>query len=511
MRLIQADLSELIRIIRSYGNKRANSLFRPRKKNTKIQQLARKFAFEKNRDEHAWALEICGDSEKSNSYVTHRSLLRRELLDRVFHFDISNGTAHRKAIYRLRKLIFLIKVLLLFGARRTAMSLVPPAMKIATEYESTSDRIDLLETLSSNASLNGWKQKFERYDRALREAMRLRAAEAEITSLDRHIDVESVGRARPSKRAQRLAETAPLDALILFKDFPTFNVGLAYYRISVSSAQTRNNFELGLALCKKAQAFLSRFPKLFTAASQGEFELNRLWMALASRSYPAAEESALRCRQLFREGTNNWFIAQEYEFLLRMHTKQWSEAVQLHERAVNHNRFPLQPEQVRQKWELFSHYAALTSEIRQKKFPIAMNNEFGMIASKIPIYHKDKADYNTSLHILQYLILVVHGDQQSLEEKSDAIDKYIYRNFKGHHEQQSYAFLKTLSLLIHSNFDVERTKTRARRYIEQFSDFGHEKVDETQTLPFDLMWEWVTNAVEAVNQTTNNHNFSVRR
>ncbi len=426
---IQVDLIELIRIIRANGNKRANSLFDVKEKNTKIRQLARKFAFEKNRDEHAWALELFEDSEHSTLYKWYRTTLRRELIGQLFHLEIKIGTERRKAMYNLRKSVFAVKVLLLFGARRTAMSLIPVAMKTAETFELTSDRIALLEALSSNAALNGWRQKFERYNQELREAMRLRVAEVEITSLGQQLDVESVGHAHPTPRAKSLADTVPQEARVLFRDFPTFNVGLSYYHIAISSAQTLNNFERGLAQCTEALWFLSRFPKLNTSATQGEFELNRLWMALASRLYKDAAEYAARCQKLFRQGTNNWFIAQEYEFLLLMHTKQWNEATALHEQVVMQNRFSSQPEQVRQKWELFGHYVGLTSDSGLKHFPASKTTEFGKILHEIPIYHQDKGGYNISLFILQYLILVSRGDLKTLMEKSDTMSKFIYRTF----------------------------------------------------------------------------------
>jgi hypothetical protein len=492
---IQIDLSELIRIIRTNGNKQANSLFARKGKDTKIRQLARKFAFEKNRDEHAWAHEIFQDSEYSTSYTWHRSQLRRELLDQIFHLDIRSGPERRKAMYRLRKSIFSIKTLLLFGARRTAMSMIPVAMKLAETFEMTSDRITMLEALTSNAALNGWKLKFERYDRELQSAMKLNVAEIQIISLNHRLDVETVGHARPTVHAQRLAETAPQEARQLFREFPTFNVGLAYYRIVVSSAQLLSDFGRGLTMCSDAVAFLSRFPKLNTTGIQGEFELYRLWMALSSRSFEDATEYTARCQKLFREGTNNWFIAREYEFLLQMHTKQWREAAELRELVTKQTRFASQPEQVRQKWELFGHYVALTSESGLKHIPPSKSNAFGKILREIPIYHHDEGGYNTSLFILQYLILVAQGDRKSLTERSEAIAKFVYRNYRGQHELQAYAFLRALLLLVQSEFNLKITKNRAKRYIEIFSSTTREKIDETQTLPFNLMWEWITNSI----------------
>jgi hypothetical protein len=493
MALIQTDLDELIRIIRLNGNKQANSLFASKGKDTIIRRLARKFAFDKNHDEHAWALEICGESEYSTSYTWHRSLLRRELLDQMFHLEVRTGTQQRKAAYKLRKSIFLMKTLLLLGARRTAMSLVPVAMKIAKEYELTSDRIELLDALCSNASFNGWRLKFKRYDRELREALRLRVAEVEISSLNRQIDVEIVGVARPGVRALRLAEMLPREALVLFREFPNFHVGLTYYRIGIAAAEMTGNFKHILTLHKQAEAFLSRFPKLYTTSIKGEFELNRLSTALSSGSYEAATESAAVCQKLFLEGSNNWFIAREYEFLLLMHTKQWHEAIALHQLIVSQKRYAGQPDPVKQKWELFGHYTSLIPEVGKEHSKVAKSNTFEKLLREVPIYRQDKEGYNVSLFILQYLILASNGDVRTLTDKSEAMAKFVYRNFRGRHEGQSYAFLRALLIFNNLDFDVKKTKTRAKRYIETFSSIDGQKVDETQILPFEVMWDWITN------------------
>jgi hypothetical protein len=116
--------------------------------------------------------------------------------------------------------------------------------------------------------------------------------------------------------------------------------------------------------------------------------------------------------------------------------------------------------------------------------------------SELPVYHKDKAGYNASLFFLQYLIHASSGNPNALIDRSDAMTKYVNRYFHGLHDTNLYAFLKTLLILTNSDFDVEKTKKRSKRYIEQFTAFGREKVDETQVLPFDMMWEWITNWVK---------------
>jgi hypothetical protein len=494
----QIDLAELIRLLREYGNKYANSIFLPRKKSGKMRRLARKFAFEKVRDERAWAEEIFEDTHHSASYILHRARLRWELLDRLFHLEIRTGSERRKAMYKSHKTVFMVRVLLMLGARRTAMSLVPKAIKRAREFELTSDRIELLDALTDNATLNGWRLKFAECDRELRFAMSLKMAEIEMSSLSHQISVESVGRARPSEQLRELGRTAPHAAYLLFREFPTFNVGLGYYRIAVASAEIRENTEEGLSKCVNALTFLSRFPTLMTDPIRGEFELKRLWLAIASKNFEMANAAAIACEQCFKTGTNNWFIAKEYELLLLMHTTQWKEAAESHKLIVKHQRFPTQPEQVRQKWILFGYYAMLVSTTHTSSIPSTQKRAFNKILREVPIYKKEKAGYNASLYILQYLILASRKDYDGLVATSEGITKYINRYLRGRTDTQLYGFLKTLLVLKKCDFDVVKTRKRAKKYIEQFNRYGREKVDETQTLPFDLMWAWISEWVETL-------------
>ena len=59
-----------------------------------------------------------------------------------------------------------------------------------------------------------------------------------------------------------------------------------------------------------------------------------------------------------------------------------------------------------------------------------------------------------------------------------------------------YAFLKMLLLLQKYNFNVRRTESRGKRYIWRFHQFGHEAVDEKESLTYELLWEWITDYVK---------------
>src|SRR5438105_14203317 len=105
-------ISELTRIIYTFGNKRAKLLLADKNK-SKLRLLAGKFRESVQRDEEAWAHEITGSGRHALPYLKLRSRLKVRLIDDLFHLEFQTGSALRKAVYRNYKLLFAIRTLLL--------------------------------------------------------------------------------------------------------------------------------------------------------------------------------------------------------------------------------------------------------------------------------------------------------------------------------------------------------------------------------------------------------------
>ncbi len=485
------QIREIIRIINSFGDKGSKAVLAPKKNHSKILTLAQKFASQGNDDEQAWAREISGSSIEDNTYRLIRSRLRRLLLGRLFHLDIRTGSLLRKATYRNAKEVFCIRILLMFGARGTAMWLIPRALERARKFELTSDRIELLLLLRRNAMVNGDKTKFAQYNYELEEAEQFRTAEMKLHAMNEAINVELVGKAEISEKVHSLVKESRPVAARLFEECPTFNVGLDYFLIATLAAESSNDYGENVHLCQQAEQFLRGFPLLNNPVAEGQFAIKRMTSAIAIRDWESARSALPICEASFSAVTNTWYVWKEYEFLQLMHTEQLREANELHQNIVTSARFASQPEQVRQKWTLFGHYAELAFWTLDQSVPLLRRKNFEKIARELPIYKRDKAGYDAALLILQQLLFASSGDRDGMIQKADSLKRYITRYLKNQHDTQLYAFLKMLILLQKCDFDIARTEARGKRYIEQFSRYGHEIVDEKQTLPYDLMWQWI--------------------
>jgi hypothetical protein len=331
----------------------------------------------------------------------------------------------------------------------------------------------------------------------LDNSLMLRSAEIKMQGMDDEIDVELVARAGASAKAKALAKVARPEAAKLFSQFPTFNVGLNYYRIASLAAESTDDSLETFHVCSEAEKFLARFPHLNAPLYVGQFALKRLTSAIAIQDFRSARMAVQTCEACWTSSSNNWFVWKESELHLLLHSQEWHLASALHKQIVGHDRFTVQPEQVQQKWALLGYYAAFAVWAQEPSASTAVMKDFNKVLREVAIYKRDKAGYNAALYSLQYLILASRGDHNGLVKKSEAIVKYMDRYLRGRHETQLYGFLKTLVLLNKYDYDVERVRKRAHRYIAQFRRFGRETVDETQTLRFDMMWEWIASWVES--------------
>ena len=418
------------------------------------------------------------------------------MLGLLLHLDIRKGAEIRKAAYRSAQDVFLIRTLVIFGARQVAMGLIPHALDRAQKYELTRDRVELLLLLRSNATLNGDGTKFAQYASELNEAERIRVAEMKMQAMNEEIGVELTVRVNPNEKVKALALLVYPEAAMLFKLHPTFNIGLNYFRIATLASQIVEDSKQTFTLCDQAEQYLNGFPHLVSPLPIGQFAITRMNSAFSIGNFEAALSAKRVCESCFPEGHNNWFIWKEIEFLIYMHTNRFTEAVATCKYIVNHERFLSQPEQVREKWALFVHYAMFACGKEKSSVSPATRKAFGKILREVPIYKRDKAGYNASLLILQQLILASRGDLDGMIQKGEALKQYISRNLRGRRETQLYAFIKSLLIMQKYDFDAEKVKKRAKRYIEQFKRNDHKKIDETQTLPYILMWGWILEWIE---------------
>ncbi len=492
-------LRDITRIINHFGDKSSRLIFRTPKSpkhDTQSRQLARKFALPLSQEtEDDWANEILGCKADNRRYTVLRSHLKRWMLTRLSHLDIREGSEYRKAIYRSAREVFWIRMLVMFEARQAAMWLIPRALERAKKFELTRDQIELYLLLRQNALLDADKSKFLHYAEELEWLERLLMAELRLRALNEAIGIEAVARVEITERGRKLAQEARKEAAEIFEKHKTFNIGLEYFRIATLSAESNEDVEELLRLCRQAEKFLGTFPHLHAPLSRGQFAIKRFRAAAATMDFEAANKAIPDCERQFPKGRNNWFIWKEIEIFLRLREKNFAEAAQLHKEVLAEERFSSQPEQVRQKWAYFGHYAAFALWSLNQFKPHKSSHDFSQVLKDTPVFTRDKVGFNASLLILQQLLYAAMGNDHAMFEKGDALRQYIKRNLRGKRRSRVYAFIRTLLTLHATDFDVAKTEHLAARHIARFHQRPDTLVDEKETFPYYMAWEWIVELV----------------
>ncbi|MDP4200292.1 MAG: hypothetical protein Q8922_10300 [Bacteroidota bacterium] len=492
-------IGELLRIIKNYGDSTTQNLFRKRGLQTRERRFVRSFlklgAAHANDSEIARA--VFGDSvnERDTDYVVLRSQIKKRLLSSMGHLQLRQGSPRRQAIYRTVRALFHVRVLLLLGARRTAMQILPRVLKECREFGLTQRAIECLEALAENASLTGNRAAYHRYDREL-VALRQRAdAESEAARLVQLNTLEFARRAFGFPGVERRARVSANRCKEIFEKFPSYDTGLAYYRMESSAFELERDHDAAIAITREADAFFAAYPLQNTPSVTGEFSLTRLISSFHASKLAEGLEAAETCEAIYPHGTNNWFYFKSYEFLLRMHSLEFDRARAVLDTVAANPRFHAQPDTVLERWLLYERYLQVAEgEVpwnpRRRGRDQTASELFRDFTRDIPIYRRDKAGYNIALLILHIYVLLATNRREEITMRTEAIPRYLQRHFRGRQTGATAGFLKSLILLDRCSFDLEAFREQGQSYLNQFlQPRAPSEIEDCQALPYPFLWK----------------------
>lgn len=504
--MLQAlHLSELLRIIKSYGDPSARDFFATRGKPTREHKFVRAILRTKQAApaEREIARHVFGDTatEYDMSYLVLRSQVKKRLLGALAHLDLRDGSPRRRAIYRNALGIFRVRVLLLLGARRTAMQLLPRLLREAREFGLTQIAIEALEVLTENAAITGDRAAYRRYDRELTDLFNRAAAEREANRLVQLNTLEFASRAFGYPGIERRARESANRSRELYEKAPSYNTGLAYYRLEAGARELEHNHAGTIAIAREAEALFQAHPQQSTPSVFGEFSLVKLAASFHACNLEDGFEAAKVCEQIYLEGSNNWFTYKGYEFLLNMHAMRFERARAIWDAVESNPRLTAQSDALTQRWQLFERYLLLAEgKVLREKRPFherSLPDPFAELVREVPIYARDKAGFNIALLILHVYYLLATKQREEITMRIEAMPRYLNRHLRGRRSGATAGFLKTLILLERCSFDLDEFIPMGEKYLNQFlMPKEPVELEDCQALPYPLLWKYFEELLE---------------
>jgi hypothetical protein len=414
--------------------------------------------------------------------------LREKLLQEALRIDPNKAFRDPcdVANHRCWRNLLLAQLLLLKFKRNAAIDILKQTIKQAKKFQLTNVLVTAARTMRYHAAYAGSSKGFAEFDRLLNESMKNLDAEMKVEELSQQMILDLHHKLSLTDSLRRKEKIIFQRVEKLANAYPTFQNKLNLFRVSVRYYQMINHQRKVLEWCNKAENYFDRNQKLVQQGRRAEFALYKMYSSFALTDFTAGEQCAATCENLFRAGTDNWLIFQEYYFLLSMHTGNFFKATEIFSQVNNHPKFQSMPAIRIEKWKIFEAYLhfVLPDALSKKKF-----NLFKFI-NEVPTYSQDKSGFNLSILIARILLLINLGKYNDLMAMEDGLTAYCNRHLRKSKNHRSYYFMKMILVLIKYYMDPDKSEQIAAKFLARMraGKIKEQSTEEMEVIPYESLW-----------------------
>ncbi|MEM9884812.1 MAG: hypothetical protein AAF849_02900 [Bacteroidota bacterium] len=196
------------------------------------------------------------------------------------------------------------------------------------------------------------------------------------------------------------------------------------------------------------------------------------------------------CLAFVKKNNTNWFATKHIEFLLRMHSKSYQKALEIFQEVKSNRKLKYIPESMQEDWKVAEAYLAVLKEngkvdTNGKRFRV------GKFMNEVPTYSKDKKGKNVSILTAQFLFFLVRGKHDELICRSESLQQYCNRNFKGRDGRSNIA-LRMLNKIPTCDFKAVRINAHTkelRKRLAQTPYHENKKDYLVEPMKYEDVWE----------------------
>ena len=434
--------------------------------------------------------------------------LKKKLLNTVF-FLASTKTRFndlRSAYTYTHKQYALVKLLVLFGARKIAMNLAEQIYKISTKYDFTEIQFLLAQILKqyfAYYAIN--KKKYKHYSSNFISLKKVLEAEFFIQDCVLEQNLLLLKSKRSKIEIEKHFDEKIDILLSLKKEISSFNFLRNYYIFMMRFAEVHSNKISLDKICQEAIDYLEKFsfttPNIFIT-----FHLRILKSSITKKDESKGNEIFLAYKEKNSISTNLNF-ALYYNFaLLNLYCKKYDKAFQTFYEAKTDPKFIKLSSVNQQSYllvESYIHFLLNVGKIdpsetiidtkKVKKFRI---NKF---LNNIPAHSKVKTGSNVAILIIHVLFLLQMKKHSEIIDRVEALNQYCYRYLKNDETLRYNCFIKMLIQMTKADFNRIRTIRYTEKLAQRLATapFDQSGISlETEIIPFEDLWEMVLDLLD---------------
>ncbi len=458
-------------------------------------------------DDHAGMALLYGVDGNRQDYNRLKKRLEGKLLNNLFFVDQSRSEFNevKRVVHTIGKSFALFNILLERNEKKIAIPLALKTYKLAIKYEKTDFALYLARHLYDYYSLTnpnkGKKIEFLKSIKTLIHTLNheLKAEEYynEISNL--YLTKKSKFNEKELTSMKRMCDklTANQNEIKSFKyNLRTYNLLGSYYILS-------NQHEECIRCCQSALDFFEAKPYNDNLAKY-KFRNNLILSAIPQRNFELAEKYVNENFKVINEGKLHWYTQCNYQYILLSAQSKYQSLYSLTlkvTKSKNYKNYVLKHEY----WKVIEAYIHFL--IRMDKIDTSLDTSgkklrpFSLVRflNDVPKFSKDKRGLNISIHIIQFLFLLLDRKYSKLIDRLDALKQYSNRYLKNDETYRSNLFIKMLLKVADADFHP----IAAKRYTEKL----HEKLlasnpsanfqsTEIEVIQYEKLWEIVMELLE---------------
>lgn len=429
-----------------------------------------------------------------NRLHTVKSKLKDRLNDSILLLDFKESaySDRQKAFFECSKKWAASMILLAKNERLNGINLLEHLLRNTLKFEFTELTLDILRTLRLHYGvLEGNQKKFEEIELELDRHesiwMKERRAEGYYAELmTRYVRSKSDKYAVSSKAKEYFERVKPF-----MDSCDTFKVHLFGRLLELVIYDSISDYPNTARLCEDALHFFEQKDYNSGIALQ-VFNYNLFICYLNLREYEKCKTLADKNKELFEEGSYNWYKLQELYFLTALHTGKYTEACDIFVLAMSHPGFEKVPPAIAELWKIFEAYLHFLVAVSLLE-PTEHLSEFKLsrFLNEVPMFSKDKAGMNIPVLIVQFLFALAKGEQDKCIDRVENLAKYRTRYLDEHNALRSREFLKMLEQIPKAGFNRAELVKRTEKSLEQLRAYPLEAANqnyEIELIPYETLW-----------------------
>jgi hypothetical protein len=439
-----------------------------------------------------------GVKQTDQSFLVLKSAIYKKVLNALFLIDIKKGkdqSAYAVARDEIDRALFATKTLSFLGFKDSAEFIAKREIGVCEEFEFYSNGLEFLTILTNAASVRSDVRAFKKYRIQQFKMLRAYGAEVEMTLLQNELLMRLATRGLDQPQVKEKLRLLSFEASIVFKNIPTFKLGLIYYRLQGLNYEANWEYQEAINVYLDAERYIGSKPQFSTPRRLSEFALKRLDCAIHIRDKKQGVNAAKVCLNAYTSGSFNWFATMEQLFLLYMTTLDFDHAEKTLQDAIAHPSYESLDELGRQRWSLHQLYLLYAQSKLKLSYKLQNRKTFKDFLRLIPAYSSDKIGYNMSVLILHILYLIDTGNLGAINDRLEALEKYRIRHLEK--SKQADLFIQLLIAMVKAKYVQADVKVETEPIFTALKQAGSRggMLEGLQILPFEWLWEKILSSL----------------